>query len=249
MKLRHRSVLVAGGLLTAVLPLGSPFAIAATSPTLPPVDLAATQAAPLAAETTVASIKAGSISIYQAASTAGKSKVLTSGKEIKGRVVFQVIERQGAWFKVKVPARPNGAVGFVRATDVDTYTHPYNIVIELKARRLHLFKAGALLSSVPVAVGTAKTPTPQGKFFTADLIRPTQGPNGPYGPYAYGISGFSATIFKFGAGGDGRVGIHGTNQPGLIGQAVTNGCIRMTNDNILKLRGILPLGVPVEIRI
>jgi lipoprotein-anchoring transpeptidase ErfK/SrfK len=48
-------------------------------------------------------------------------------------------------------------------------------------------------------------------------------------------------------GGPGQLGIHGTNQPQLLGTKVSHGCIRMSNEDITRLAGILPLGVPVEI--
>jgi lipoprotein-anchoring transpeptidase ErfK/SrfK len=71
--------------------------------------------------------------------------------------------------------------------------------------------------------------------------------NGPYGPYAYGLSGFSNVLTSFGSG-DGVIGIHGTNEPWLIGKDVSHGCIRMRNDDIERLAQFLPLGTPVEIR-
>ena len=44
------------------------------------------------------------------------------------------------------------------------------------------------------------------------------------------------------------MGIHGTNQPQLIGDAVSHGCIRLDNDDIEALVDLqLPLGVPVFI--
>lgn len=55
-------------------------------------------------------------------------------------------------------------------------------------------------------------------------------------------------LLKQFAGGDGRVGIHGTNQPGLIGESVGHGCVRVDNDTIRRLARVLPLGTPVLIR-
>ena len=49
------------------------------------------------------------------------------------------------------------------------------------------------------------------------------------------------------AGGDGVIGIHGTNDPSTLGKDVSHGCIRMSNSGITKLAKILPLGVPVQI--
>jgi len=61
------------------------------------------------------------------------------------------------------------------------------------------------------------------------------------------LSGFSNQLTSF-AGGDGVIGIHGTNDPSTIGQTVSHGCIRMHNADIEKLVPVLPLGTPVEIR-
>ena len=91
----------------------------------------------------------------------------------------------------------------------------------------------------------ANTPTPGGLYFTNMLLQPPD-PNGPYGTYAYGLSGYSDTLQTFN-NGPGQLGIHGTNEPGKMGQNVSNGCIRLRNQDIEKLAGILPLGVPVQI--
>ena len=60
------------------------------------------------------------------------------------------------------------------------------------------------------------------------------------------MSGYSEVLFEF-AGGNGVVGIHGTNNPSLLGTDVSHGCIRMSNEGITRLADTLPLGVPVEI--
>jgi lipoprotein-anchoring transpeptidase ErfK/SrfK len=71
-------------------------------------------------------------------------------------------------------------------------------------------------------------------------------PDGPYGPYAFGLSGFSNSLKSF-AGRDPVIGLHGTNQPQLLGRDVSNGCIRLSNEAITRLASMLPLGTPVEI--
>ena len=94
-------------------------------------------------------------------------------------------------------------------------------------------------------MGTGDTPTPVGEFYLTELLAPPN-PNGAYGPYAFGLSGFSDTLTTFN-GGPGQLGIHGTNQPNLIGTKVSHGCIRMSNENITALSQLLPLGTPVQI--
>lgn len=46
----------------------------------------------------------------------------------------------------------------------------------------------------------------------------------------------------------GTYGIHGTNMEGLIGQAVSHGCIRMRNKDIIELYNLVGIGTPVVIR-
>jgi lipoprotein-anchoring transpeptidase ErfK/SrfK len=97
----------------------------------------------------------------------------------------------------------------------------------------------------PVGIGRKNTPTPSGLYYTKELLRPPN-PDGPYGAYAYGLSGFSNVLSRF-DGGDGVIGIHGTNDPSGLGKDVSHGCIRMSNAGVTKLARILPLGVPIEI--
>jgi lipoprotein-anchoring transpeptidase ErfK/SrfK len=271
------AVLAAAGMLAGWAPAAlaqgeTPVTIPLSTPAVPP---AATPASTIAAATvasstpgaitsigalgdstsgvltTVAPIKSGKVGakvvLYKTPSTAKPLKTLVNGTNVKGRVVFTVIENNGAWLKVYAPVRPNGATAYVRASDLDTqFTHNWRIRIEVGVRRLTVYKGDTLVATETVAVGAKKTPTPLGHFFTEDLLKPKGGSGGAYGPFAYGLSGFSTVYQTFGAG-DGRIGIHGTNVPSSLGQAVTNGCIRLSNAGITKLKEMLPLGVPVDI--
>jgi lipoprotein-anchoring transpeptidase ErfK/SrfK len=119
-------------------------------------------------------------------------------------------------------------------------------VVELGAHRITVFKGSSIVDREPVGVGKAQTPTPGGVYYTKELLRPVN-PNGVYGPFAYQLSGFSDVLTRFN-GGTGVIGIHGTNEPWLLGKDVSHGCIRMSNAGITRLAHLLPLGVPVEIR-
>ncbi len=171
---------------------------------------------------------------------------LAVGQEIKGRPTFTVIGTDGDWVHVNAPIRPNGASGYVRKKDVKTYQHPWAIVIELGRKQLTVCNSGRTVQREKVGVGVAARPTPTGACFTVELIK-TRKPKGAYGPYAYGLSCFSDVIFSFGAGGDGRLGIHGTNEPKKLGTAVSSGCIRVSNAGITKMAKTLPVGVPTFI--
>ncbi len=64
------------------------------------------------------------------------------------------------------------------------------------------------------------------------------GPNNPLGARAlYLYRGSRDTFFR----------IHGTNEPWLIGTAVSNGCIRLTNEDIIDLFDRTPLGTGVVV--
>ena len=64
------------------------------------------------------------------------------------------------------------------------------------------------------------------------------GPHNPLGARAiYLYEGGKDTLFR----------IHGTNQPEYIGQAVSSGCIRMTNEDVIDLYTRVKLGAPVVV--
>jgi lipoprotein-anchoring transpeptidase ErfK/SrfK len=71
-------------------------------------------------------------------------------------------------------------------------------------------------------------------------------PTGPFGPGAIGISAFSEVLTGWTQGGP--IAIHGTNRPDLIGQAVSNGCIRVRNDVLRRLFAAAISGTPVLVR-
>ena len=159
---------------------------------------------------------------------------------------FLVRSRWQNWIKVALPTRPNGSTGWVRSRAVKLYENRYRLIVRLKKHELQVWKERKLMASYPVAVGTRLTPTPRGMFYVVELLKP-RSPHGSYGPYSFGLSAHSNVLKRF-AGGDGRVGLHGTNQPHLIGSDVSHGCIRLKNPAIRRLAKILPLATPVLVR-
>jgi lipoprotein-anchoring transpeptidase ErfK/SrfK len=67
-----------------------------------------------------------------------------------------------------------------------------------------------------------------------------------YGPLAFGTSARSSVLTDWPGGG--FIGIHGTDAPELIPGRVSHGCIRLRNDDILRLGRLMPVGTPVTIR-
>ena len=150
-----------------------------------------------------------------------------------------------AWYRVQLPIRPNGVVGYVRAGTVDVGAVRTRIMVDLSARRLTLFRGGRRVLRVRVSIGSPATPTPTGRFYVNQRVKAAD-PTGPYGPAALGVSAFSPVLTGWAQGGP--IAVHGTNHPELIGQAVSTGCVRVRNAVIHRLFPAVPAGTPVRIR-
>lgn len=160
-------------------------------------------------------------------------------------VVFLVLEDRGPWLKVRVSSRPNNLVAWVQRSEVALRTVPNRVLVEVGARRVTVYQGDAVLLQETAAIGSDRTPTPLGSFFV-DGIVDVPSDDGPYGAYQVSVAGFSDVLQSFG-GGVGQIALHGTNRPDLLGQPVSNGCVRLTNDAITRLAQLAPLGTPVDI--
>jgi lipoprotein-anchoring transpeptidase ErfK/SrfK len=156
-----------------------------------------------------------------------------------------VLDEQDGWAQVQVPVRPNGTTGWIPVDDVQLLAGRHRVEVDLASRHLTVYEDDAVVLETPVAIGSPDAPTPTGTFAIVDSLQ-SPNPDGDYGPRALGVGGYSTTFSEF-AGGDGQIGIHGTNDPSSIGQAVSHGCVRVPNDVITRLADILPLGTPVTI--
>jgi lipoprotein-anchoring transpeptidase ErfK/SrfK len=193
----------------------------------------------------VASAKGPEVVVYDDEALTVEKTRLANPIESGAPLVFLVDQQRDDVLQVLLPIRPNGSTGWVRAADVDVARNPYHVTVTLSSFELTLRKDGEVVEQYPVGLGKADVPTPGGRFYIKELLQPPN-PNGAYGPYAYGLSGFSNVLESFN-GGEGVIGIHGTNDPSSIGQQSSHGCIRMNNDDVTALVQILPLGTPVEI--
>jgi lipoprotein-anchoring transpeptidase ErfK/SrfK len=162
-------------------------------------------------------------------------------------LAFLAVGQAPDWVQVRLPTRPNGVVGWIKASDVTLGETPqYRVQVSLGARQLTLFRGDEIVMQEPVGVGKARTPTPTGSFYI-DILVKLRNPNTVWGPYQLSVSGFSNVLERF-AGGVGQIAIHGTNAPGLIPGDISNGCVRMKNDAITRLvdHGV-GVGTPVDI--
>lgn len=149
------------------------------------------------------------------------------------------------WLQVQIPSRPNGATAWIRADDVTLRTVTNHIVVELGSRTVSVLSGDDVLWSAPAAPGKASSPTPTGAFYVDAWAEPPD-PTGSYGRYQVSFSGFSEVHMSF-AGGSGQAAIHGTNRPELIGTPASNGCVRLSNDDVTELVRLVELGSPVTI--
>jgi hypothetical protein len=148
-------------------------------------------------------------------------------------------------YQVQLPVRPNGAIGWVRPADVRLRAVDTRITVDLSQRRITLFRNTRPILVTTAVIGSPATPTPTGHFYVNQRLL-TNSPFGDYGPGAVGISAFSPVLLNWPQGGP--IAIHGTDAPGLIGSAVSHGCLRVRNADIEKLLRLAVEGTPVEIR-
>lgn len=163
-------------------------------------------------------------------------------------LVLSIIDTSddGRWYHARLPVRPNGSTGWIRAADVTIWDVPNRIVVDLTDHLLTVFAGDSdqTLLSLPVGVGRGSTPTPVGDFYI-DIVNPLGG-HRVYGWGQLSVAGFSEVYQSFG-GGIGQIALHGWNNPNVVGDDVSNGCVRMRNEDIAALADLAPLGTPVSI--
>jgi lipoprotein-anchoring transpeptidase ErfK/SrfK len=153
--------------------------------------------------------------------------------------------RDGSWVHIRLPVLPNNQTAWVprRALGGYEFVHTH-LVVDRSRLVATLFRDGRKVFSASVGIGKAQSPTPGGEFYVRDRLRGFGDPF--YGPVAFGTSARSAVLTDWPDGG--FVGIHGTNEPGLLPGRVSHGCIRLRNADILRLSKLMPVGTPVTIR-
>lgn len=148
-----------------------------------------------------------------------------------------------------------------RQVAYQTYEPPGTIVVDTQARYLYLVQEGGQAMRYGIGVGKAGlefegeatiarkaewprwTPTPDMIAREPERYGPAAGgmPPGldnPLGPRAlYLYQGARDTLYR----------IHGTSEPWSIGRAVSSGCVRLFNQDIIDLYGRVPTGSRVVV--
>jgi hypothetical protein len=149
-----------------------------------------------------------------------------------------------SWYQVDLPIRPNGVRGWVPAAGLHPYTVRWRLRIELGRRRLIAYESGRERLRLTVAIGRSSTPTPTGSYYVFERLRTTDS-RGPFGPGALGLSSFSPVLTGWTRGGP--IAIHGTDEASTVGGAVSNGCVRVRNEQMRRLLRDVPAGTPVDV--
>jgi lipoprotein-anchoring transpeptidase ErfK/SrfK len=134
---------------------------------------------------------------------------------------------------------------------------PGTIVIDPDSRFLYLVQASGKAIRYGVTVGEEA----QGWSGVAKIGNmtewpswtPTAGEHQRLGPLPDKLAGGPANpmgaraMYLYASGKDTLYRIHGTNQPEYIGQAISSGCIRLTNENAIDLYSRVKIGTPVVV--
>jgi lipoprotein-anchoring transpeptidase ErfK/SrfK len=153
--------------------------------------------------------------------------------------------------KQKPPASKKSSVNPPsQAIDPKSLSKDTHLVIKLGDRRVYVYKNKKLKVSYPIGIGKAGWETPTGNYKVMDM-QPhpiweepwtgkviLEGPNNPLGVRWIG----------FWTDGRNSIGFHGTPAEKLVGQAVSHGCIRMRNRDVVALYEQVKMGTPVTVK-
>ena len=160
-------------------------------------------------------------------------------------VADEEVTRGGVdWVRTQLAVLPDGTAGWVPRRALGGWSFvDTRVVVSLSRQTLTLYRAGRVIFRAPVGVGMPSDPTPTGTFYVRDRLTAFASPT--YGPLAFGTSARAPHLTDWPDGG--YIGIHGTDEPGLIPGHISHGCIRLTNTAIRRLGTLLPVGTPVVI--
>ena len=171
---------------------------------------------------------------------------LTGARTVLPVVGARIGARGIGWLHVGLPGRPNGRTGWIRQRATADSTTGWHILVDTSQRRVTVYRNGRPMRMVGAVVGKPSTPTPRGKFFVEEAIQLRATDVGA--PYALALSARSTVLQEF-DGGLGQTAIHGLdNVGGVLGSAVSHGCVRVANGTMQWLVHRIGPGVPVTVR-
>ena len=159
-------------------------------------------------------------------------------------VIQEAVGPAGAlWLRVRLPARPNGSTGWVRASVGSMTSTDWEIVVHRGQRRAFVLRDGRVRAGFKVVVGKPSTPTPLGTFFVVEKLR--LAPGVTEGPWTLLTSAHSNVLRAY-DGGTGQVALHGTiGMSAPLGTFASHGCVRFAPAAISWIAGHVEAGTPV----
>jgi hypothetical protein len=161
------------------------------------------------------------------------------------RTVLPVLARDGQWLEVRLPGRPNGHTGWISRDGTALSATDWHIVLDLSRRQVTVYQAARPVRVFSAVIGKPSTPTPRGQFFVEESIALRATDVGA--PFALALSARSNVLQEF-DGGPGQIALHGlANIGGVLGSAVSHGCVRLSDGAMRWLAARIGPGVPVTI--
>ena len=177
----------------------------------------------------------------------GRLRLLTEDgfPEVYVLIASRKDARGFTWIRLRLPQRPNNVTGWVRRYALGPFHLVHTrLVVSQRALRVTLYESGEPRFRARVGMGAPSTPTPKGSFWIREKFH--VGGNPMYGTRALGTAAYSNVLTDWPGGG--VIGLHGTNEPGLIPGRPSHGCIRLKNRDIERLYALTPIGTPLLIR-
>ncbi|MCX8007560.1 MAG: cell wall-binding repeat-containing protein [Coriobacteriia bacterium] len=177
----------------------------------------------------------------------GSSLVATKAASPFAEVSFGIRQMPADGTQMRVVAVSSRGVSTATSAQYRRLKYPAStsIVVDKSEFRLYWVRDDVLVKAYPVAIGKPNSETPAAfwrigaKYYTD--------PASVYGPRKMrlfrriGNGEFMRYVYT-------AYGIHGTNQPWVIGTKASHGCIRMYNRDVLELFPQVPLGTLVQTR-
>lgn len=167
----------------------------------------------------------------------------------KERTVLPVLGHRTSagvrWLNVRLPGRPNGRSGWIRQRATVSSATNWHIVVDISRRRAIVYNRGRPVRVFRAIVGKPSTPTPRGAFFVEEAVQLR--PSDAGAPFALALSARSNVLQEF-DGGPGQIALHGlANIGGVLGSAVSHGCVRLSNGAMRWL--VVRIGPGVQVTI
>jgi len=160
-------------------------------------------------------------------------------------LLVEEFDNTGNWAKVLLPVRPNGTTGWVQTAFFTQESHNYHITIDVSDNTVNVYQGDVLLVEQIAVSGRESRPTPVVRAYIDEKI-PGASLSPAYGDWVLSIAAFSETLGTFG-GGMPKLALHGTNQPELMGQYVSSGCVRIPNEIVSFIADTVPVGTIIDI--